>query len=196
MPTFLSDPPFVVYMILTLAVIVSGLVWFNTRERRSLTVFGCFILLLGLVFLLDRLFESPREEAVRRVQAMTKAADARDTDAFLSHIADKFQYQGEGEQSKTIERDALRHSGIWEILKQHNVHVAAWDFARDDVKEIDANTIEIGFLAKGEADGKQAPMYFRTKFSRQSDGQMKLTGLSSYDPLKRTNERKSIPNFP
>ena len=42
------------------------------------------------------------------------------------------------------------------------------------MNEIDENTIEIGFLAKGEADGKQIPIYFRATFARQSDGQMKL----------------------
>jgi hypothetical protein len=196
MPTFLSDPPNAVYLTLTLAVIVCGVVWFNRRDRRSLIVFGCVLALTGIVVLLDRLFESPREESVRRVLAMTKAADARDTDAFLSNIADTFQYQGEGGQPKTISRDDLRKSVLWEVLKQYNVHVAAWDFARDDVTQVDANTVEIGFLAKGEADGKQAPMYMRAKFTRQPDGQMKLSGLAAFDPIQRTNERKSLPYFP
>jgi hypothetical protein len=39
-------------------------------------------------------------------------------------------------------------------------------------------------------------MYMRAKFTRQPDGQMKLSGLASFDPIKRTNERKSLPYFP
>ena len=196
MPTLLSDPPFAVYLAFVLAAIVCGAVWINRRTSKALLVFATSLLLLGGLFLLDRLFESPREEAKRRVEAMAKAADARDVDAFLANVADTFQYQGESEAHRTVTREELRRSGLWSVLRQYNVHVATWDFDRNDVVEIDPITVEIGFLGKGEADGKQAPMYFRARFTRQSDGTMKLTALSSYDALKRTNERKSIPNFP
>jgi hypothetical protein len=205
MPTILSDPPFIVYLLLALGTIVSFAVWVNKRNRPSLIVFGCFLALLALVFLLDRLFESPREESKRRVEEMAKAIDERNKEAFLSHIADSFQYQGESGQAITITKETLRHSSMWSILNQYNVnHVAAWDFtredfndlSRDDFNDLNENTIVIGFLGKAEAGGNQVPMYFRAKFTRQPDGQMKLTGLASYDPLKRTNERKGIPNFP
>src|SRR5579872_4774100 len=194
MPTFLSDPPFILYAILVLATIASLGVWFNKRTRVTLIVFGCCLAALLLLFLIDRLFESPREESVRRVQEMAKAIDDRNTDAFLSHIADNFEYQGENGQPTPVSRQYLRQSGIWPVLKQYNVHVGVWDFTRDDVTVVDENTIEIGFLGKAEAEGKQAPMYFRARFTRQADGQMKLTRLASYDPMKRTNERKAIPN--
>jgi hypothetical protein len=196
MPTFISDPPFVVYALLIVAVIVSGSVWWSRRTRRWLIIFASILALLFIVILLDRLFESPREEANRRVLAMTRAADARDRDAFLSHVAESIQYRGESGQPITILRENLRNSAFWEMLKQYNVHVAAWDFDPSDVTEIDDNTVEIGFLAKGEADGKQAPLYFRAKFHRQPDGQMKLIELASFDPIKRVKEPKSIPLFP
>jgi hypothetical protein len=195
MPTFLSDPPLIVYVMLTLAVIISGSMWFNRRTQQSVIGFGSFVALLALLVLLDWLFESPREESVRRVLAMTHAADARDSEAFLSNIADSFEYEDVG-RSRTISREALRTSAIWEILRQNNVHTAAWDFDRSDVVEVDANTIEIGFLAKGETTNNQVPIYLRAKFTRQQDGQMKLTGLASFDPMKRTNERLSIPYLP
>jgi hypothetical protein len=196
MPTFLSDPPFFLYIILVLGTIVSFAVWVNKRNRPSLVVFGCFLATLALVFLLDRLFESPREESVRRIKEMAKAVDDRNTEAFLSHIADKFEYQGESEQLIPITREYLRQAGMWTLLKQYNVHVGVWESTREDVTEVDENTIEIGFFGKAEAEGKQAPMYFRARFTRQADGQMKLTRLASYDFVKQKNERKSIPNFP
>jgi hypothetical protein len=62
------------------------------------------------------------------------------------------------------------------------------------VKWPDANSVEIGFLAKGETQGKQFPFYFRATFTRQSDGQMKLTRLASFDPLQRTKPL-SIPGL-
>ena len=195
MPSFLSDPEFSVYLAIAAVFLITGTVWFNTRSRQSLTVLGAVVLVGGLVLLIDYLYESTREEAVRRAQAMIKAADTRDPEAFLAHIADKFEYRGEG-GPKTITRDELRHAHFWSILKTHDVHVAAWDFARTDVEHINDDTVEIGFLAKGEGGGKQFPMYFRATFARQADGQMKLVAIASFDPLKRVNERKSIPYFP
>ncbi len=195
MPTFLSDPPTSVYLLLSAVLLVAGFIWSSQRSRKSLIAFACVLGVVALVVLLDRLFESPREEAVRRVQAMMKAADARDPDAFLRNVAPSIEYQGEG-QARVVSREDLRRAPFWQTLRDLNVHVAAWDFAREDVEEIDPDHIEIGFLAKGEADGKQAGMYFRARFSRQPDGQLKLSALSSYDMIKRTNERKSIPFFP
>ena len=196
MPTFLSDPPFAVYISLVVAVIVTGMLWFSRRDRNSSIALGCALSLLVAIALLDHLFESPREESVRRVNEMIEAANARNPEAFLNHVADAIQYQGESSNTITVTKDELRRSGFWGILRQFNVQVAAWDFSRSDVAYIDDNNIEIGFLASGKADGKQIPMYFRAKFTRQPDGQMKLSALASYDPIKRVNERKSIPNFP
>ena len=89
MPTFLSDPPQTIYLLLLAAVIVAGLVWLNRRERRALYVFLGVLGVAALVVLVDRLLESPREEAVRRVHAMMDAADHRDPEAFASQLAEK-----------------------------------------------------------------------------------------------------------
>jgi hypothetical protein len=195
MPTFLTDPPFTVYLVLAAAFFVAFAVWFGNRSRKSLAALGAVVAVIALLLLIDALCESLREESVRRAMAMVKAADTRDPEAFLSHVADKIEYQGES-VPVTVTKAQLRNSQMWGVLKQYNAHVAAWDFSHGDVKLIDDDTVEIGFLAKGEANGQQAPMYFRAKFARQTDGQMKLVALASFDALKRVNERKSIPFFP
>jgi hypothetical protein len=76
-----------------------------------------------------------------------------------------------------------------------NARIAVWDFARSDVKEVDENEIEIGFLAKGEAGGKLFPLYGRATFRRQPNGQFKLTAFKSFDAVNR-KEALTIPNFP
>jgi hypothetical protein len=187
MPTFISDPSEAVFVVLVVATAVIGFVWFNWRTRRTLIAFVVALAILSLIVLIDWLVESPREEAVRRVQAMATAADTRDTEAFVSHLAESVEYRGTG-AAITLKRDDLRRANFWNILRQLNVHVATWDFSRHDVSEIDANTVEIGFMAKGESSGKPFPIYFRTTFRRQPDGQMKLTSIASFDPIKRTNE--------
>ena len=197
MPTIVADPPQTLYLLLAAAIIVSGLVWFNRRGRRPLHVLLGVLAVTVFIVLLDRVFESPREEAVRRVHAIMSAADQRDREAFVVHFADRVTYQGEGSPTD-FTRDQLRNHAFWSLLHQFNVHVAAWDFSRDDVEWPDANTVVIGFLAKGELRGeagKQFPFYFRATFTRQGDGQMKLTRLESFDPVQRKNKRLSIPGL-
>jgi len=196
MPTFIADPPQTIYLALVAAVMASGLVWLNRRERRTLHVFLGVLAVTALVVLLDRLFESPREEAVRRVHAMMAAADRRDPEAFASQLAESVKYRGE-QAEVTFNRDQLRRHSFWSLLHQFNVHVAAWDFSRDDVRWPDSNSVQIGFLAKGELrgeGGKQFPFYFRATFTRQSDGELKLTRLESFDPMSR-EKRLSIPGL-
>lgn len=195
MPTFLADPPQWVYLLLAAAVLVAGLVWLNRRTRKSLLVLVGILSVVVAQFLLDRLFESPREEAVRRVQAMARAADAHDPEGFASHLAETVQYR-DASREVTLTREQLRTAGFWQLLRQFNVHVATWDFARADVLQIDDNNVEIGFLGKAEAQSKQIPMYFRATFTRQSDGSMKMTALSTFDPIRRQQERATIPSFP
>lgn len=197
MPTFLSDPPQTVYLLLGAVLVVTAAVAARKQDRKSLVPFGIALGVLLLVLLLDRALESPREEAVRRVQAMAHAADTRNPDAFVAHIADRLEYKGMGNTPITVTREQVKASGFWHVLRAHNVHVAAWDFSRDDVVEIDDKTVEVGFLAKGETpDGKQFPVYMRATFTRQANGEMKLTRFESYDPMKRKNEAVNIPNFP
>jgi len=195
MPPFLSDPPPHLLVVLTCLVLVMLAIWFNRWDRVTLVVFLAALVLTGLVVLLDRLFESPREQAVRAVRTLVEAADTGNPELFASQLADSFQYQGEG-SPVTVTREQVRRSGFWDVLKRYRVHVAAWDFARSDAEQLDPDTVEIGFLAKGEADGQQYPVYLRARFARQPDGKMRLVWCASFDALKRQNEPKSIPYFP
>src|SRR5437762_581212 len=94
MPTFFSDPPPAVYLALAAAVVVAGLVWLNRRDRRSRTVLLAVLAVAGLVFLIDRLFESPREAAVRGVRELSAAINTRNWDAFDARVSKDFDYKG------------------------------------------------------------------------------------------------------
>lgn len=196
MPSFLIDPPQVVYLLLGGLLVVTGAIAAQKQDRRTTIVFGIAFLLMLLVFLLDKTSESPREEAVRRTNMMAQAADAKDPDAFVAHVAEKVTIAAGNEAGKTVTRDELKKSGFWGMLRQMNVHVAVWDFSRDNVKELGNNSVEIGFMAKGEiASGNQAMMFAKATFTRQSDGSMKLTALRTFHPTNH-DEAFPIPNFP
>ena len=168
---------------LVAAAIVSGSrCWLNRRERRQLSrVSSRRCVVVGAR---DRVchrpcsFESPREEAVRRVQAMVKAADARDPRGVRRPPRRQGRVpRGAGSRSR-VTREQLRKSQILGRAAVSSTSTSPRGTSRaHDVQEIDDDTVEIGFLAKGEGEGKQLPMYFRATFARQADGQMKLTRL-------------------
>lgn len=196
MPTFLIDPPQIVYLLLGGLLVVTGGIAAQKQDRRSAIPFALAFLLMLLVFLLDKTSESPREEAVRRTYVMAQAADAKNPDAFVAHVADTVAIQTGQGQTKTVTREELKKSGFWGMLRQHNIHVAVWDFSREDVKDFGNGTVEIGFLAKGELpDHNQQMIYVRTTFTRQSDGSLKMSAFRSYHPTNH-DEVFPIPNFP
>jgi len=184
MPTFLSDPVPAVYLILLAFTVISGAMAARNQDRRSLLRFAIAAAILLAIYGIDKAFESPREQAVRRVQAMAKAADEKNPDAFVAHLADTIEYRGSN-QPTVLKKEEVRHSGFWPMLRQFDPRVVVWDFARDDVKQIDDNTIEIGFSAKGELrDGTPFPLYMRATFKKQPDGEWKLIAFSSFEFAK------------
>jgi len=193
MPTFLSDPPRALYLLLFAAVIISVALAFRRQDRKSVLALAIAAGLLLVVWLVDTLVESPREEAVRRVLLMVKAAEALDREAFVAQAAEKIEYHGDVDA--TVTKDGLRNSPLWTLLKQYDVKTDAWDFERDVVKEVGPDGIEIGFMAHGKAQGTPYPLYFRATFRKQPNGEMKMTSLASFDMVNR-NQRKGIPNFP
>jgi hypothetical protein len=184
MPTFLSDPPQVVFLVLVALTLLTGAIAFNTRHRASIIAFGVVLGVLLLLLILDFSFESPREESIRRVQAMVKAADAKNPAAFVEHLADTVEFHNSTGLPEHKKREALKASQFWEILKQYDVRVVAWDYSQ--LETTDPNKVEIGFMAKGESGGKPYPVYIRATFTRQPDGQMKLSGFRSLNPMNRT----------
>lgn len=194
MPTFLSDPTPGFYLALIAFVVVTGAIFAKRQDKKSGTSFGVAVLVLLLVYFADKSAESPREEAVRRATAMADAANDKNPDAFASHLAETFEYFGSPTGVKK-NRSEVKASQFWGMLRQFNVRVTAWDFARSDVKEIGDDAVEIGFMAKGEAEGKPYPLYIRATFKKQGDGAMRLTAFGTFHPAKH-QEYLPIPNFP
>jgi hypothetical protein len=192
---FIADPPSSSYWLLVLAVLICAVGWCYRRQRPWLYALLVSSLLLVVLMLCDHWLESPREQAVRRMQAIIAAVQQRQPAQCVLHVADQLEYQGEHAAPVILSREQLRQAPFWELLRHFDVRVAAWDFAREDVRRPSDQAIEIGFLAKGEAEGRQIPFYIRALFVRQPDQSWKLARLTSYDPLKREKERRTIPGL-
>jgi hypothetical protein len=185
MPTFLSDPPPTLYLLLFVAVVIAGAVAFRRQDRPSFIALGIAALLLGGLYLIDRLVQSPREESVQRVNDVARALNDRNMDAMLAAVSESFDYRGK-------KKADLRSSPLWGLLKSFDARVAAWDFSRDDVKILGDSTIQIGFMAKGEASdargGGQMMYYFQATLVRDPDGVYRIRTMRAFDPLKHDNE--------
>lgn len=191
MPTFLSDPSQAVYLILIAVPVVAAVPAARNQDRKSLVRFGLCCLPLVLVFLVDRLVESPREEATRKVLAMAEAASAADGTRFVEHVSPSLTVNGKN-------REQLRTSGIWNMIRGYNARVAVWGFGHDRYERISDTEIEIGFYAKGEAaSGGQLWRDCKARFAQETDGQYRLAGIKFYDPTGRgQNAEEPIPGFP
>src|SRR4051794_108842 len=116
----LIDPPRSLYLILIVAAVIAGAIAAKYQTRKSFLAFLAVAGLLLALFLVDTFVESPREEAVRRVQAMAQAATEQKPEAFLEHVSPKFE-----KNSKT--KSDLRTSPAWDLIRQHQAKVTVWD---------------------------------------------------------------------
>src|SRR5215471_18766209 len=128
MPEFLADPPQALYLVLGGLLVITGAIAAQKQDRRAAIPFGIAALLMLLLFLIDRFSESPREEAVRRTHMMAMAADVKNPDALVEHVADKVTLADGDGAGKPLTREELKHHSFWNMLRAQNVHVAVWDF--------------------------------------------------------------------
>jgi len=178
MPTFLSDPTLGVYLVLLVVALGGVGVWLRNRTRRTATFVAVAVGLLLALFAIDRAFESPREESVRRVRAMAAAANARDWPAVGTHMAEKFEYGGRTKAKFLAEvaPQALRH--------QATANFTAFD--RDDFEELPDGRVRIGFVGQFDTPGNpRLVLYVEAVFAQEAGGAYRLQGFKVYDYITR-----------
>lgn len=190
MPLFLADPPPALYLVLLAIALVTGALAARNQDRRSLIRFGIALAILLAVRFIDKANDSPYEEAVRRVQAMAQAADAKSPDAFVEHMADSIEYRGSNTPTRVTKQEFRRHP-FWDMLRHNDVRVAVWNFSLPE--EQPADGVEVKFSAKGESGGSPVMMDIRAVFRKQADGSWKLAGFTSHK--YGSNELFPIPNL-
>ncbi|MDY3563285.1 hypothetical protein R5W23_004785 [Gemmata sp. JC673] len=195
MPTFLSDPPPAIYLVLGFVVLITGVIAAQRQTRKAAVPFLIAAGLLLVVFLIDRFVDSPREQAVKSAKAMAAAVEANRPDDFVKHVAGTLAYNGEG-QGHALTQEKIKSLPFWPMLRQLNPRIEVWNFSRDDVRSIDDNTIEIGFMAKAQQRGgmEQQMLYVRATFKRQPDGSMKMTEFRTFDSINN-RDPYHIPGF-
>ena len=179
MPTFLSDPTLGVYLVLLLVALAGVGVWVRNRTRPTAIFAAVAVVLLLALFGIDRGFESPREECVRKVRAMATAANARNWPAVGSHIADKFDYHSRNKAKflADVAPEAL----------SRNATANFKDFDRDNFEELSDGRIRIGFVAQFATPGNSTlVLYVEAVFIKEADGAYRLQGFKVYEYITRT----------
>ncbi len=191
MPTWLSDPTYGFYIIALILALVGVGLWYRSRDKGSVYRAAILVGALLLVFAIDRLVESPREESVRKVNEITAAVNEKNQQKFLDNISEDFEYKG-------IKKEKLRDAKLWSLIEQHGPKVSS-KTDREDV-ELPSKTnpnIVIGFTSRIEVDGGDFPAYFRATFAKDPDGKWRLKTIARHDPIQKgKSSEESIPGIP
>jgi hypothetical protein len=191
MPTFLSDPTPTLYLVLTVAAVVTAGVWYRAHGRKSLAAMLVAVGALAAVVLIDRLVDSPREEAVTRVRAMAEAATAANGDRFVESLSPSFRY-------KQADREAVRRSGAWAAVRNYQARIAVWGFSHAETEYRGENEVMIRFYAKAESPQANAPLIKNVEatFVRDPDGPFRLKTMKFFTPGAQGRTEDDIPHFP
>jgi hypothetical protein len=171
MPTFLSDPPSKLYIILGFVTALLGAIWFLKRTRGPLLgAIGAGLVLLAF-FLCDKFFESPREEASRKIVEISAATKARKLDDAFKHVSESFQYHG-------MDKKGLHEKAKWAESFQMWNGIDVSDLDRTDWKMLDDNRVQIGFDMWPAGYGlPQYRFHAKATFQKDPDGQFRLQAL-------------------
>ncbi len=189
MPIWLIDPETTTYLLLIVFLIVALGVWLRSRKRGAMMAMGIIALMVLALYLCDRLYESPREEAVRKVQLMVDAFNSNNWEQFQQHLSHGTLVRG-----VTV----LVLKPTFQLGTSFNAKVAVWNFDRDSVKYLPGPepAVEIAFDAKAEAlNGQMIPKHVRATFVRDSDGQYRVQNFKTFNIVNKSSE-EPLPGAP
>ncbi len=178
------DPPMAFYAVLAALALVSGAVAFRSRKRSGLSVFAASIAALLGLFVIDRTYESPREEVVRKIGEMGEASRASRFDDLFRHVSESFKYKSlnkAGLQAKARMAQSMEFGGI----SEH-------DLGRSNFTRVDDATIVHWFRIRSHRP--DALLQVEGTFKKEADGQWRLIGFRLFDPVNR-NDEKEVPGL-
>lgn len=174
MPLVLADPPPFLTITILLATLVTVFVWWRNRSRKSLVALAVAAIIAVAFFVISWRWESPREQAYRRVQGVIDAMNRYDTGAALAHVSDRFEYRG-------ARKNDLRQAPLNAILRERRANIQAWGFSRDTT-EYDADRCTISFSVNVTGDlGSRIGFFVKATVARDADGEYRMIGFRVYE---------------
>jgi hypothetical protein len=179
MPTFLTDPTSIVFIVLGAIVAVLGAIALRARKKGTTIAFATALAILATVVLIDRLNVSPREATVARLNSMSAATKAMNADDLFRHVSANFRY---GTMDKKGLQDRFRSAQGFGLTG-----LEVWDFNRGDFRQFSETLVEQGFAVQPNGY-PQFRKYVVGVFQKESDGEWRMTTFRIYNPINRGQE--------
>jgi uncharacterized protein (DUF2461 family) len=181
MPIFLQDPSPSLYLTLGILAVIILAIWANRQSHANLRRALIIPLLLAIIAAIDYTHQSPREEAIFRIQTLARLSRDFQPEGFEDHLTANFQFQG---------MNRAKFVNAWRLLRQHYTTqwqgASVWDFSRENFQQLNETTVRIGF--SGQAQGyPQTLHYIQADFTRQPNGTHLVTTFHFFDPIQRDN---------
>jgi hypothetical protein len=164
------------YMLLGMAAALMVVMWWLDRKRRWLISIGAIALLAFAYFLLDRLVETGREQIRRRLGEMAKAVQENKPDAVMTHVSDRFQWEGLNKQ----EFEERMRQSLPRVEK-----LILWDFRfLNGWPPPDGQPVRVDFQAKaiGAFNPQGLASRCEADFVRDPDGAWRLQNFRVFEP--------------
>ena len=87
-PNFLSDPPTYAILLYAIAAMIAIAVWYRRRDRKSQAAMIAVLAIVAALIFVSYKFESPREEAIRRVNGVIDAMNRFDAGQAFEHVSE------------------------------------------------------------------------------------------------------------
>ena len=188
MPTFLSDPSPTFYAILIILVAVLAGLYLRSRKRGELIRLLVGVAVLITVFLIDKLVESPREQATRKMEEIAKATQDKKLDDMFKHVSESFKY-------KEVDKKSLREKLNSIEQQQEFKGVVILECNRADFRIVDDKNVTVGLMAQA----RELPMtrsWIIAAFTKDADGEWRMSGFKRYDPMKQDRDNpQTIPGL-
>jgi hypothetical protein len=168
------------------ALLYTGLQW---RKRSLLVAGGIVAALISVYFLLDRLVETGREQARRKLHEIAEAVKARDADRILGHVSERFSSQG---------RDHAALRGYVEARLRDRLidELVIWDITFPDSPAAAADgELRVAFRARphGARLGTTPPFLVEATFCRDADGEWRITAFLVFNPIVDSHTPLDLP---
>jgi hypothetical protein len=186
MPDVLSDPPLVIYIVLFVAVVILGSIAMRRQKRADVINFGIAAVLLGVLFLIDTLVESPREMVEKELKETNELARARKYEQAAAILSPKFKWND------------LNHDAVVALLKAaegRGEGAGVLSQGRGTYKKVDSTTVEQGFEIFPTAAPVGKYRYHCVGTFKPEDGKWRMVSAKVFE-LGDNGERTEVKQFP
>jgi len=143
-----------VYIVLGTVAVLLIILWRQYSNRRLLYVAAGAVALMGVYWLLDRLFETDRKTIEQTVKKMTAAVGQKNLDGSFASISEQFR----SPMGKT--KNEFRQLAEGEMASRRVTGVIVWEFVFPERPERDREArVNFSFKLLGELGGRETVPY-------------------------------------